>query len=1212
MRYTFAYALGLLSVFTFLAAGADSIGDGIPDSWRIRYFNAVDHVNAAAIADPDADGANNFREFLDGTDPTVFERIDKPSHLSTFAGSSPGTADGYRTHAQFNSSLTGFLSDGAGGFFLGEGSVSGWDDPAGGMQRIRHIDAAGVTTTFAGSDYGSTNGPREDAKFLFPADLVSDSAGNLFVMDRHQIRKIDPSGNVTTFAGSPQPGFVNGDGQAARFHSARAISIDAEDNLFVVDWWNNAIRKVTPAGKVTTVTTDLAWPIDIDRGPDGNFYIAEVNGGIVRMTPSGALSPFAAPGGNVIGISVDSLGNVYASIGHNSARALMKYSSTGTRIWSFAPASGESDGPISQARLNHIGKTYPMADGSVLIADAFRIRQLHTGRAPLVFVPENQQFEGSFTIRASSASSNGVLRYTVDGSAPTSASPALPSSLTITNTTQLQVRLFNGPHPLSDVVHRTFTSSDDAPPIIIAQPADVVAASGSTLALEVLAKGRGLQYVWFANGAQVPDSNTNILHIPQATIDHGGIYSVVINNAFGSAQSRQVNVLIGYTLTVDSSAGGTVTASPAASVYTNGSSVTLTATAAPGYYFDGWSDVDANRDAVRTVVLNSNTVSRASFAARPTFTLRTQGPGAIRLNADPNTLTNGQTVQITAEPAPGFNFVSWEGALTGAENPRRVLAQGSKQITAIFADLTKPVLHLDSPIDGAVSSERLTLSGSVETHAASENVQVRWSLNGSLQGPLRSGPGSFSVPFTLRPGANSIVVTAEDDAGNTATVEREVSWQPARTIKLASPTRVQEGASIRVPVVLTSGGDVSGMTLRLSYPNQYLADPELRWLDPAAEGLKIVNHDAAKGQLTATFSLGGVSIPEGVTNLFEVQFRARSVPSVTNVKIDLALLDSSDSKGNSHGGGSWTEGADLQITQRKYRGDNNANDRLDVGDASVLQRYLTEVEPVRSWDIFLNDLNDSTTLDAGDVTKVLRAAVGLDPQPRGQNGVIQAQALPDPTWVIHGALLNLAWSEDRSQLVVDVALTNLAAGVISAAFALEYDERVLTPANAAQATGLSTSGLNLSAITPAGVGGMKNLRFAFSSATASTLTNGSLARIIFNVNKEALLATPTSLNLHEVDISHAGYDLVRLPDVNARLEMAAPAPPRINIAKGGAAGSISLEVSGDDADYRVVASENLTDWVEVGAVSVRNGHGVFIQEPDSFVGRARFYRLLWR
>ena len=84
--------------------------------------------------------------------------------------------------------------------------------------------------------------------------MAVDSNDNLFVIDQgnHKIKKVTPGGVVTTFAGNGNTGNQNGTGVNARFSSPVGIAIDANDNLFVSDAQNHRIRKITPAGVVTT------------------------------------------------------------------------------------------------------------------------------------------------------------------------------------------------------------------------------------------------------------------------------------------------------------------------------------------------------------------------------------------------------------------------------------------------------------------------------------------------------------------------------------------------------------------------------------------------------------------------------------------------------------------------------------------------------------------------------------------------------------------------------------------------------------------------------------------------------------------------------------------------------------------------------------------------------------------------------------------------
>ncbi len=145
---------------------------------------------------------------------------------------------------------------------------------------IRKITSAGVVTTWAGmaGEPGYTDGPRRTAQFAHPAGIAVDEAGNLYVADsgNQVIRKISSEGEVTTLAGNPvyypkiQPnsqapgppnpnfrtgavgGYADGTGRGARFLMPRGLAVDSKGNVYVADMGNHAIRKITPAGAVTT------------------------------------------------------------------------------------------------------------------------------------------------------------------------------------------------------------------------------------------------------------------------------------------------------------------------------------------------------------------------------------------------------------------------------------------------------------------------------------------------------------------------------------------------------------------------------------------------------------------------------------------------------------------------------------------------------------------------------------------------------------------------------------------------------------------------------------------------------------------------------------------------------------------------------------------------------------------------------------------------
>lgn len=209
------------------------------------------------------------------------------------------------------------------------------------------LDAAEPTplyrwTTLAGrATTGHDDGPAAEARFNNPHGLALDANGNLYVADNanHTIRKISPQGIVSTFAGSPdQPGSADGNGSTARFLLPKGVAVDPVGNVYVADSGNHTVRKITPAGDVTTLaglagqsgSTDgigsaarFSTPISIFADASGNVYVLQE--GVRRIAPNGTVDTITltgtitTPAGTQVtvtaagGAAVDSSGQIYFS-----------------------------------------------------------------------------------------------------------------------------------------------------------------------------------------------------------------------------------------------------------------------------------------------------------------------------------------------------------------------------------------------------------------------------------------------------------------------------------------------------------------------------------------------------------------------------------------------------------------------------------------------------------------------------------------------------------------------------------------------------------------------------------------------------------------------------------------------------------------------------------------------------------------------------------
>ncbi len=177
-----------------------------------------------------------------------------------------------------------------------------------------------MVDTVAGGFVLGDNGPATSALFQTCERVAVDPAGNYYIADtgHHRVRKVAPSGYITTIAGDGTPG-SRGDGQsatAAQLNGPRGLALDSQGNLYIADTGNNRIRKVSPQGVITTFAGSTAGAFASPRGvavdASGNVYVADTNNDrIVKVTPSGQLSVPLTDVPLPNGMALDGGGNLY-------------------------------------------------------------------------------------------------------------------------------------------------------------------------------------------------------------------------------------------------------------------------------------------------------------------------------------------------------------------------------------------------------------------------------------------------------------------------------------------------------------------------------------------------------------------------------------------------------------------------------------------------------------------------------------------------------------------------------------------------------------------------------------------------------------------------------------------------------------------------------------------------------------------------------------
>jgi uncharacterized protein (TIGR03437 family) len=366
----------------------------------------------------------------------VVRRISTSGIITTVAGTGqPGAGGdgGPATKAQL-SGPEGIAVDASGNLYIVDT----------GNQRIRYVNAAGTISTIAGSGsagFSGDGGPAISAQFSSPGGVAVDASGAVYVadLDNNRIRRFTVGGAIGTFAGTTISIGDGGPSIQARLASPWSIAVDSGGNLYIADRSDNRVRKVTPSGTITTLAGNGQNGYGGDGGPStmailntpngialdsaGNLYIADAgNNRIRRVSAStGIISTIAGTGGYAYtgpgtggdggpataatltypgAVAVDGAGNVYVTgfVVSNTAPeaiAVRRVTADGKiNTWvggGSVPGFGGDGGPPLQAQLSRGINIAAGSDGSLYIADQFndRVRKVDPAGAAINTIAGN-------------------------------------------------------------------------------------------------------------------------------------------------------------------------------------------------------------------------------------------------------------------------------------------------------------------------------------------------------------------------------------------------------------------------------------------------------------------------------------------------------------------------------------------------------------------------------------------------------------------------------------------------------------------------------------------------------------------------------------------------------------------------------------------------------------------------------------------------------
>jgi hypothetical protein len=693
--------------------------------------------------------------------------------VTTYAGwpGSSGSADGTGRAARF-SIAGGLRVDNKGNVYVSDSS----------NYTIRKVSSAGVVTTVAGTPgkLGSTDGPIATALFAGVGGVAIDSLGNLYVADtgNYTVRKVTPAGIVSTLAGvAGVRGEVDGTGSAARLFDPQNLAVDGAGNIYVSDGMGDVIRMITQAGVVTT----LAGTPGTAGSADG----------------TGSAAMFNDP----TGINVDGAGNVYvADYGNDTVRKIAP-GGVVTTIAGSPLTVGGADGTGSAASFNGPAGLGVDSSGNIYVADSGNdtIRMIN----PAGFV--------------TTVAGQGGDADSVDGLA-TNARFNSPGDVSVDNSGVAFVA-----DALNSTIRRVVPGMDEAP-TFTAQPANQTVNLGSSVTLTFEITGTApFTYQWYMDGSPIPGATNPTYAISDAQQSDAGSYTVSVANVDASTMSAAA------TLTVGVPAGSPdITVQPQGGALANGGSVALSvAVTGPGPFTFQW-------------MLNGTAIAGATGA---TYSATAAGSYTVSVTNSIDTVES--RAAIVGSGSRLVNVSTRADVLTGGGIAIAgfVISGPPGESKQVLIRGVGPALSQFS-VSGALSQPTITLFDSTNTAIASNtgwgtntdtaDIVVASALVGAFA--LPTGSADSAMLESLTPGQYSVELAGAGSSTGIGLVEvyETNTADVAHLINISTRGEVGTGGNILIAGFVVEGTQAATVLVRAVGPTLssfnvagFLANPVL-------------------------------------------------------------------------------------------------------------------------------------------------------------------------------------------------------------------------------------------------------------------------------------------------------------------------------------------------------------------------------------------------